>query len=98
MEEKSHESKSYKELDKYITANTILEVESERRLKELLGENKDNIICVEVITPEADNTNLETDNEDVLESRNSDENPQEKNSSKSPPLNTKGNKKNVTKK
>ena len=67
-----------KELGKDITANTILEVESEKRLKELLGENKDNIVCVEVITPEADNTDLETDNEEGLESGNNDENPQEK--------------------
>ena len=50
-----------KELKRNIKAGTTYEVESEKRLKELLGENDKKIICCEVIT-EAEKDNKEAEN------------------------------------
>ena len=38
-----------KQLNKELTVGEIIEVESEARLRELLGANQQNIVCVEVI-------------------------------------------------
>lgn len=54
-----------KELKRDIKAGVIYEVESEERLKELLGQNDKQLICCEVLkeaeTDEDDDTTAETE-------------------------------------
>ena len=55
-------------LKKELTVGQIIEVESEERLQELLGANKNKIVCVEVI----DNNELSTEaHENQLTSKDS---------------------------
>ena len=101
-----------KVLKKELTAGKIIEVESEQRLKELLGGNREHIVCVEVIEEEPKEPKAEADivpektpDEEGLESENLDENPagnvsdetEEKPKTKLLMVNQKVNKKNAKK-